>query len=145
MMTLETIQTRFREIASKLGSPTAIPTARQDDGSAHAEHVGKTYFYVVTERGTEYLRRQTSDPDELLSWFVRDLTSAIALSWELENRIPAQDFRRLYFRKHVELLQAINQSWANQQQAEYDAVLAKHPFDDEASARLDRLKRSQIE
>lgn len=136
-MTLKTIQSRFGEIAAKLGSNCVLPTTAQHDGSAHAEHVGGKYFYIVTERGSEYDRRETKDPDELLSWFVRDLTSAIAGDWELKNRIPSQDSRRLRFEKHVELLRGINESWAAQQQAHYAAVLARHPFDDASGDRVD--------
>jgi hypothetical protein len=36
---------------------------------------------------------------------MRDITSEIASKWELQHRKPAQDSRRLEFKKHIELLQ----------------------------------------
>ncbi|MCA9120312.1 MAG: hypothetical protein H6822_33265 [Planctomycetaceae bacterium] len=147
-MTLKTVQSRFREIAEAIGSNESLRTTAQHDGSAHAEQVGDQYFYVVTERGSEFERRETSDPEELLSWFVRDLTSVIAGDWELKNRAKSQDSRRLRFAKHVELLRGINNSWANQQQSHYQSVLLRHPFDDASSDRVDyyvNLQKQGIE
>lgn len=142
-MTLKNIQSRFRIIADQLGSQRSLPTTPQHDGSAHAEHIGGNYFYVVTERGSEFERRVTKVPDELLSWFVRDLTYEIAGSWELTHRIPSQDSRRLRFKKHVELLRGINDSWADQQQAHYDDVLTRKPFDDAFGDRVDLFVKFQ--
>lgn len=136
-MTLKSIQARFRKLARALGSERALPTTPQHDGSAHAELVGGTYFYVVTERGTEYERRQTKDADELLAWFVRDLTSDIAGNWEVKHRVPSQDSRRLRFKKHIELLRDIDESWARTQESEYNDVLTRHPFDDASGERVD--------
>jgi len=130
-MTLTNIQSRFEEIAAKLGTSATLPTKPQPDGSPYAEHVDGKYFYVISERGAEFERRETDDPIELLSWFVRSLTSSLALSWEVKNRVSYQDSRRLYFKKNLELLQGINESWAKQQQAYYDDVLKNYPFNDE--------------
>ena len=136
-MTLNQIQSRFRTIADQLGSRRSLPTTPQDDGIAHAEHLFDNYFFVRTERGAEFERRVTKVPDELLSWFVRDLTSEIASNWELTHRMPGEDSRRLYFKKHVELLRSINESWADLQQDYYDTVLTRSPFDDTSGDRVD--------
>lgn len=135
-MKLAQLQKRYRDIAKALGCKSTLPTIPQHDGSAHAEQIGKSYFFVVTERGTEFERRQTIDPDELLSWFVRGLTGDLAREWELNNRVPHQDSRRLWFRKHIELLNDINEAWAAAQENQYIQVLAKHPFDDAVSDRV---------
>jgi hypothetical protein len=136
-MTLTQLQKKYRDIAASLGRESTMPTAPQHDGSPHAEHKNGTYFFVVTERGAEYERRQTTDPDELLSWFVGGLTGELAREWELKNRVRSQDSRRLWFKKHVELLRAINDAWAEAQEREYRDVLTSHPFDDAASDRVD--------
>jgi hypothetical protein len=85
---------------------------------------------AVTERGQELNRRITSDPDELLYWLVSDLTWAMASDYELAHRVTNQDFRRLLFKKHLELLAAINNGWSQRKQVEYDRVLVEHPFCD---------------
>lgn len=147
-MTLKMIQSRFQEIAATLGSSESLATRAQHDGSAHAEHVGDKFFYVVTERGSEYERRETTDPNELLSWFVIDLTFAIAGDWELKNRVTSQDSRRLRFAKHVELLRSIDESWASQQQLHYHSILTEYPFDDASRNRVDyyvNLQKQGIE
>lgn len=136
-MKLTQLQKQYRDIAASLGRKSALPTTPQHDGSPHAEHKDETYFFVVTERGSEFRRREKTDPEELLSWFVRGLTRELASEWELQNRVPHQDSRRLMFKKHVELLQNINESWAKTQQDEYTDVLTSHPFDDAASDRVD--------
>ena len=130
-MTLEAIQLRFFAIANQLDSQRALPIFPQHDGSAHAEQLGNSYFYVVTDRGTEFQRRETQNPDELLSWFVRDLTSEIAGRWELDHRLPGQDSRRLRFKRHIELLRSVDEFWADQQQAHYNDVLMMCPFNDD--------------
>jgi cell wall assembly regulator SMI1 len=127
---LTIIHERFWNISRALGCEQTLPVTPQQDGRAHAELTDHTYFYVVTERGIELKRLQTQDPNELLSWFVRDLTAEIAGNWELKHRKPAQDSRRLRFEKHLELLREIDESWAQRQEVEYSEVLTKHPFDD---------------
>ena len=138
-VSLRTIQRRYRKIAAALDSDSSLPTTPQHDGSPHAEHQADTYFYVVTERGNEWERRTTNDPDELLSWFVRGLTGELAGTWELANRVPHRDSRRLRFQRHVELLRGIRPEWAEAQHADYEAVLAEHPFDDSSSDRVDYI------
>lgn len=132
-MKLAQLQKRYRDIAKALGCKSTLPTTPQHDGSAHAEQIDEFYYFVVTE----FERRQTIDPDELLSWFVRGLTGDLAREWELKNRIPHQDSRRLWFRKHIELLKDIEEAWATAQEIEYVDVLVNHPFDDAGSDRVD--------
>src|SRR6478672_8912480 len=72
-------------------SQQGFPTVPQHDGSPHVEVVGGRYHYVVTERGLEHERRIAQDEDEILYWLLDDVTTGIALQFELENRIPGQD------------------------------------------------------
>lgn len=105
-------------------------TTAQHDGSPHIERNENTFFYVVTERGQEFERRTTSDPDELLYWLVSDLTWAMASEYELQHRFAEQDFRRLLFKKHLELLSRVSSQWSERKRVEYDKVLDEHPFCD---------------
>ena len=45
-------------------SHTGLTCKPQPDGSPYAEHVDGKYFYVVSERGAEFERRETDDPIE---------------------------------------------------------------------------------
>ncbi|MFJ9450673.1 Imm63 family immunity protein [Herbaspirillum sp. NPDC101397] len=109
-----------------------IQTHRQDDGSPHIEIVDGFYHYVVTERGTEYERKIAADEDELLYWLLSDVTTAISVEIEVQNRVLGQDSRRQWFAKNVELLSRLNEKWAERKKSEYTQVLAEHPFRDEA-------------
>src|SRR5262245_27891511 len=102
------------------------------DGSAHVEREGPYYCYVVTERGTENERRRTTDREEILYWLLKDVTSDIALKYELENRRPEEDFRRLYFGKQEELLRSLHPRWGELYRSERENILRSHPFRDGA-------------
>ena len=134
MKSVSTIRSRYYSIARQLKAPAAhihFATAPQHDGNPHVERNEDSFCYVVTERGQEYERRRTGDPDELLYWLVSDLTWAMASEYELRHRVPGQDFRRLLFKKHSELLAEVNSQWSQRKQTEYDQVLVDHPFCDD--------------
>ena len=134
MKTTRAIESRYDAMARQLSAPTALvhfATAPQHDGSAHVEQDGDTFCYVVTERGQELERRRTTDVEELLFWLASDLTWAMAIDYEISHRIPGQDFRRLLFQKHLELLAELSPKWSQSKGAEYERVLADHPFCDE--------------
>lgn len=92
----EFLADQFRE-AVQISDPRRIApflTSPSHDGTPHVEYEGWTLFYVVTECGQEYERRETSDPDELLYWLVREAASAAASDWELRHRREGEDSRR---------------------------------------------------
>ena len=91
--------------------------------------------YVVIERGKETERRTTKNLDELLYWIFQSITFSIASKYELNNRIEAQDCRRLMFSKQLGLLKLINSDWAIKRENELSVILQSHPFDDLASLR----------
>jgi hypothetical protein len=133
MKSMSAIKSRYYSAARQLKAPAAhvrFATTPQHDGSPHVERAGDGFRYVVTERGQELDRRTTGDPDELLYWLVSDLTWAIASDYELAHRAPDRDSRRLLFQKHLELLAKVNSEWSRRKRAEYDRVLAEHPFRD---------------
>jgi len=72
-------------------------TIPQHDGSPHIEMEGDDYCFVVTERGQEYERIRSTDPDEILYLLVEGVTSIVATKFELENRVENQDGRRIWF------------------------------------------------
>lgn len=102
-------------------------------GDPHVEIQGDRYEYVVTERGTEFERRGTGDPDELMYWLVSDVIREMAIDHELQHRTPDQDHRRSIFQKEVELFSAIDPVWAARRQSEIAEILRDHPFRDGAT------------
>lgn len=133
MVALSTIKSRYYVIARRLGAPkrhVMFATQPTGFGDPHVEKLDDTYAYVVSERGHEIERRVTQDSDELLYWLVSDLTWSMASEYELSHRSENTDFRRLLFRKHLELLSLANPKWSEAKRNEYDLVLRAHPFSD---------------
>ena len=107
MKSISAIKSRYYSVARRLRAPTAhvhFATTPHHDGSPHVERNSDAYCYVVTERGREFERRRTPDPDELLYWLVSDLTWAMACEYELRHRIADEDCRRLLFQKQLQCL-----------------------------------------
>jgi hypothetical protein len=96
----------------------------QHDGSAHIEAIAGEFHYVVTERGQELSRIKSANPDDILYWLIRDITSAIAQKHELDHRDQDLDGRVVWMPYHVQLLAAIQPEWAERQAAEYAKILS---------------------
>ena len=101
------------------------------DGSPFLRVVADGYIYANEERGHVYNERKTQDLDELLYWIMKDITRSMASEYELANRVPHADFRRLLFAKDLELLGSLKPEWRERKREYYDAVLAQYPFNDE--------------
>jgi hypothetical protein len=131
---LDALRARFEALVAALDvSPyyKRFATSPLGDASPHIEYDGHTYAYVIRERDDELERRETRDPDDVLYWLVSDTARESALRFELAHRVPGKDFRRLYFAKHVELLQNIRADWGHRKRQEYGNILKRHPYSDE--------------
>jgi len=132
MVSIYTLIHQYYEIAERLDVPREyVRFARkpQDNGTPHIEYDGKTWFYIVTEKGQEFERRNTANPDDILYWMISDLTFEMAFSYERANRKESEDFRRQMFNKHIELLKSINPAWAERKEKEIQEILSEVPYD----------------
>jgi hypothetical protein len=100
-----------------------------------------SYHYVVVERGQEQLRKSTRDYNELLYWIFSAVTSEMAFEYELTHRIEDQDCRRIAFPKQIALLSEISSEMERLGRAEIDQILAKFPYDDEPTKRVNTMRR----
>ncbi len=112
------------------GYASWLKTTPAHDGSPHIELIGDTFQYVVTERGSEFERRQTEDADVVLYWLLSDVTSNMALKFELHNRRQGEDSRRQYFAEQERLLRILRADWADAFAERIRDILKTHPFDD---------------
>ena len=67
ILTVADVEERYHELASKLGIKDAragFSTTPQHDGTPHIEQEGHEFHFVVTERGSEFERRRTKDPED---------------------------------------------------------------------------------
>mgnify|MGYP002737561385 CR=1 FL=1 len=138
MKSLAEIQNEVGRLAEQIGAPVGIlPTYGKTEDSArpHIEVDSRGYHYVVVERGSELKRLTTRDIDELLFQIFENVTSCLAFSFELANRVEDQDCRRLAFSRQIELLSKISSAWAECESKKHDVILRQHPFDDKSSIR----------
>lgn len=144
MKTLRDIENDVVKLAQKIGaSADRLPTygMSQDFARPHIEVDQKMYHYVVVERGREQLRKSTDIYDELFYWIFSDVTSEMAFEYELTHRVADQDCRRIAFPKQIELLSAISVEMGTKGTAEIEQILAKAPYDDEPTRRVNAMRR----
>jgi hypothetical protein len=133
MRTLAEIEAEVGRLSERIAAPrNAHPTFgySADFARPHIEVGDGQYHYVAVERGTEVFRKSTSDLDELLYWIFDGVTFSMACAYELEHRIPGQDFRRLMFSKRVELLTSIDPDMGRRAQEQIAETLRNAPFND---------------
>ena len=141
--TLEEIRKAIARVARRVGaSASQLPTYGHSDqsGRPHLELQSGTWSYVVCERGSEFERRETRDPKELLYWVFKSVTHQMAFDFELQNRTGNRDSRRIAFARQLELLGSLDDGWAARELEHQRAVLTEHPYDDAASERVQRYK-----
>lgn len=124
-----------RKLEAGDGYASWFKTSPAHDGSPHIELTGDTFHFVVTERGSEFERRQTKDSDVVLYWLMSDVTSDMALKFELRNRKPEEDFRRQYFAEQERLLRVLRGDWADAFAEQIRGILKEHPFSDRGEPR----------
>ncbi len=89
------------------------------------------YIYDCYERGSRSIHRTTTYIDEALYWVYYDIIHEIGFSYELENRKPLQDSRRIAFKKMNELFSVIGEPYRSMWGKKFEALMAVAPFDDE--------------
>lgn len=108
-----------------------VHTSPLGDGTPHVEIKNGECFYVSSERGYEFFREKITNINELLFRIFDRITSRMASDYELENRIEAQDCRRLIFDKKLELLGKISPEWEDREREKIRLILEKNPYVDQ--------------
>ena len=130
LLDTQTIQSRARELAARLGAPSfKLQFEPMHDGSRHLE-VSDAYYFVATERGVELERRRTTNVDELLYWVMERLTGSLSWDYELTHRRQGEDSSLQAFAKQTELLAMLSPEWAERQRRKHAGILSRYPFRD---------------
>ncbi len=135
---LDDVRRAVRSLAHTLGArSTMFPTfgASEQSGRPHVESSRGRFDLVVCERGTEFARTSTQDPNLLLYWIFTGITYQMASDFELAHRKPRTDNRRLMFSKQEAFMALLDDTWSQRLAAEHAAILKEHPFDDLAHER----------
>jgi hypothetical protein len=130
---LREIKKEVDRLAARVGaSADLLPTYgySEDGARPHIEVDARGYHYAVVERGQEISRITTSDLDELLFHVFAHVTFELASQYELKHRVKHQDFRRLMFRRQIELLTVLSPTWAEIESQSHERILRQHPYTD---------------
>jgi hypothetical protein len=139
MRSLLEIRQIIQKLAGRINPPdSAMPTYDnfRNDGTPNIEVGNSVYYYRALERDTVTLNRQTTDLNLLLYWIFSDITFSMACKYELANRNPNQDFRRIMFEHQVELLALLSPEWGERRTREHIKILETSPFNDGYDARF---------
>ena len=129
--TVEDIGRKFRELVAGLDVHPyykTFHTTPQHDGSPHIEKEGDTFCYVITERGQEFKRIRTTDPDEILYMLLDGITQVVATTYELKHRVEGSDGREVWFPYQERLLGDLKPEWGLRKRREHEKILIRHRF-----------------
>ena len=132
---IETEYSRLNRIFSGTDKPSKFPYGfnRDDFGGLHLElKLDGVMALVGTERGKETFRSETSSLNELMYWVFRNKAKSKAQAYELQNRHPTNDSRRIWFELSIKLLELVSEQWAKRLEYEYEQILQQHPYRDKA-------------
>lgn len=133
MIEFDEVQKLVVELGRAGGIPDQylrIAPASSGDGSPHIEIHDKTLAYVISERGLEISRRETSSLDELLFYVISDMAAKYSYEYECKHREVGKDPRRMVFDMRLAIMHRINIDWARQLKNELDEILVTAPFVD---------------
>lgn len=130
-LSLSDIETQVKNLSEVIDAPVSlIPSFgfSRDLGYPHVDVTSTGYHYIITERGVELERKSSTNLDDLLYWIFRDVTSSMAIKYEMENRRENQDFRILLFEKQIELMSKLDTQFGNRLRSEIDQIIKLSPF-----------------
>lgn len=133
LLIINGLQRKIDTLVSILGFPVHsinLCSAPIGDGTPYISFENGNYNYIFSERGCEFSRKITDSIDELLYWIMYDFIHEVAVEYELNNRVPGKDSRRIYFPKVIELMNKINIDWGMKSRKYFEEILAASPYDD---------------
>lgn len=140
---MKTTLTEVQKLIDKLAEQIQIPQyllPTYENNIVEGTHVeldrSGLLYYFATERGKENFRYLAKDVDDLLYKIFEGATLMMASNYELKHRVKGQDTRRIMFDEQRRLLGVLNEQWTVRRLREVELILAKHPFDDNASERV---------
>ena len=103
---------------------------RQDDGSPHIELHGKSFDYVITERGAELIRERGLSMDDVLFLLLKGVTGQVARKYEMSTRVGGMDGRSVWFPLQERLMAELRLEWGVRLKEEHRRILLRYPFEE---------------
>ena len=91
---------------------------------------GNKYHYVVQDHGRTGEQYESTDVNDILYPVFKDIVWPMSVASEKKYFSDNVDFRRLLWKKQLELLKVVNPDFAAKYLKEIKVVLKDHPFDD---------------
>ena len=115
IMTLSEVKQQVDILAAKIGAPERL---LPEYGSASMEaqpfieiDANGQLYLLANERGKEIFRHIALNMDDLLYQVFSSITQAMAVKYELANRINGQYSRKVWFVEQERLLGILNAEW----------------------------------
>ena len=128
---LEDIRQHLMELATRIGlSEDDLPSfgSPRGDGRPAVEVSGSVLSLVESERGHEYSRYSTKDPDEFAYAVLAQSIALNGASWLGQINIPYVDRRLLGFTRECHLLGCLDSRWRDRRRADLMQEIATHPI-----------------
>lgn len=127
------LQEEVNRLGAKIEAPRSLLIVRStpsSDGAPYVEISSDTYYFVSSERGLENFRHACKTSDELIYRIMKEVTSKMALAFELERRVQGKDWRRIYFSRRARLMTELDLGWGERDAREIEEILSSAPFVD---------------
>lgn len=91
---------------------------------------GKNYHFFSPERGAIRIDIITNRIADIIYLAVGQVITKIASNYELKNREPNKDFRRVWFAKEIELWALFGEDFHKRKKREIENTLINNPYVD---------------
>ena len=130
-MELNNLYYRIKNEINILSSKINVPTELIPEINVSNEYasqfieidINNIVYLVIKERGNEIERLIPKDLNQLLFFVFKNITFTMAKNFELNNRIQNQDCRIIIFKKQLELINILDDSWVEIVKKEHEYYL----------------------
>ena len=133
MKTLDEVKSQIENLANKVDVPAdMLPSFGNFAESAYSYVYieGHKYHWVVSGNSPSKTDVATTDSEELFYFVFQTLTEQMGLVYEILNRNPIWDYRRLAYSHQLEMLQKLNPQWKARRGKEIEESLKWYPYKD---------------
>ena len=136
MLTLEELKNQIYEMGDKIlvsKESNLMPMFSEtkevfNEGSSI--YINDKYHYIIMEKGQINQHYESQEIDDILYPLFKDITSTLAQEYEVNNRIEKEDFRRVLWRKQLELLEKLDKKFRKIREKEIKDILKIAPYSD---------------
>lgn len=88
------------------------------------------YHILYTEKGNIKEDRITLEKEEVLLTVIEIISFNIAMEYAIKNKEEGKDFRRVLFKKEIEIYSLFGEKFETKKRKEIDEILKNNPYND---------------